>query len=86
MKVTLYTQVGCGMCREAEAMLRRIASRIQFEFSIVDIDADNSAYQKYWDRIPVVKVDGEEMAAAPLSERQLASDLRRRANAATTGM
>lgn len=75
--MTLYTQAGCGMCREAEAMLRRIGNRIQFELAIVDIDADRSAYAKYWDRIPVVAVDDEEVAAAPLSERRLASALRR---------
>jgi glutaredoxin len=77
LKVTLYTQAGCGMCREAEAMLRRISGKIQFEFAIVDIDADSSAHAKYWDRIPVVAVDDEEVAAAPLNERQLASALRR---------
>ena len=77
MKVTLYTQAGCGMCREAEAMLRRIAGRIQFEFSIVDIDADSAAQAKYWERIPVVVVDGEEVAAAPLNERRLALALQR---------
>ena len=77
MKVTLYSQADCGMCREAEAMLRRIAGRIQFEFSIVDIDADSAAQAKYWDRIPVVVVDGEEVAAAPLNERRLALALRR---------
>jgi glutaredoxin len=77
LKVTLYTQAGCGMCREAEAMLRRIAGRIQFEFSIVDIDADSAAQAKYWERIPVVVVDGEEVAAAPLNERRLALALQR---------
>ena len=77
MTVTLYTQAGCGMCREAEAMLRRIGGKIRFALVIVDIDADSSAHAKYWDRIPVITVDGEEVAAAPLNERHLASALRR---------
>lgn len=65
------------MCREAEGMLRRLNGKIQFEFVIVDIDADSCAHAKYWSRIPVVAVDGEEVAAAPLNERRLASALRR---------
>lgn len=77
MRVTLYTQAGCGMCRKAEAMLRRISAKIQFELVIVDIDADTSAHAKYWDKIPVVVVNGEEVAAAPLNEGQLASALKR---------
>jgi glutaredoxin len=77
LKVTLYTQRGCGLCREAEAMLRRIGGKIQFELAIVDIDAETSAYAKYWDRIPVVALDGEEVAAAPLNERELISALQR---------
>jgi len=77
LRVTLYTQAGCGMCREAEAMLRRISGKIRFEFVIVDIDADSSAHAKYWSRIPVVAVGGEEVAAAPLNDRELASALRR---------
>jgi glutaredoxin len=75
--VTLYSQAECGLCREAEAMLRRISGKIHFELQIVDIDADVAVYERYWARIPVIAVDGEEVAAAPLDERQLAAALRR---------
>lgn len=58
-------------------MLRRLSGKIQFELQIVDIDADDSAHARYWARIPVVAIDGEEVAAAPLDEERLASALRR---------
>ncbi len=76
MKVTLYTKADCGLCLEAEAMLRRISGKIRFELELVYIEADSSTYASYRDRIPVVAVNGEEVAAAPLDEKRLALVLR----------
>jgi glutaredoxin len=76
MKVTLYTKDDCGLCREAEAMLRRISGKIRFELELVDIGVDSATYASYRDRIPVVAVNGEEVAAAPLDEKRLALVLR----------
>jgi glutaredoxin len=78
VKVTLYTGPDCGLCHEAEAMLRRISGKIQFELELVNIDGNSSAYATYRDRIPVIAVNGEEVAAAPLDEKRLASLLKRR--------
>jgi glutaredoxin len=77
LTVTLYTKADCGLCREAEVMLRRLQPVIRFELEIVDIDADDVAHARYWARIPVVAVDGEEVVVAPLDERRLVSALRR---------
>jgi glutaredoxin len=71
----MYTQEGCGLCRDAEAMLRRLQKKNQFELEFVDIEADSSAHARYWARIPVITVDGEEVASAPLDERDLAAAL-----------
>jgi len=79
MKVTLYTKSECGPCREAAAMLRRISGKIHFELELVYIEVDSSAYANYRDRVPVVAVNGEEVAAAPLDEKRLASVLKGRA-------
>jgi glutaredoxin len=79
MKVTLYTKSDCGPCREAAAMLRRISGKIRFELELVHIEADSAAYASYRDRVPVVAVNGEEVAAAPLDEKRLAAALKGRA-------
>jgi glutaredoxin len=76
MKVTLYTKADCCLCSEAEAMLRGINGKIRFELELVDIEVDGPTYASYRDRIPVVAVNGEEVAAAPLDEKRLASILR----------
>lgn len=77
MRVTLYTAEGCGLCREAEQLLLRLGERIHFELEIVSIEADAALYERYWARVPVVLVDGREVATAPLDERRVAAALRR---------
>jgi len=58
-------------------MLRRLQRKICFEIEFVDIVTDASATERYGSRIPVIAVDGEEVAAAPLDEKQLTAILLR---------
>lgn len=71
MKVTLYTKTDCGLCEEAEALLRRLQRKNRFELEFVDIEADDAAHAEYWARIPVVLADGKEIAAAPIDPERL---------------
>lgn len=71
MKVTLFTKAECGLCREGEEMLLRLRKLIPFELELVDIEGDQALNERYWDRVPVVAVDGREVAAAPLDEGRL---------------
>lgn len=77
MKVTLYTKKNCGLCREAEEAILRLRGKKQFELELVDIERDQAAFDRYGDRIPVVAVDGKEVAGAPLDERRLSALLSR---------
>ena len=77
MRVTLYTKSDCGLCEEAASMLRRLQKQIRFEIEHVNIEADANATELYGSRIPVIAVDGEEVAAAPLDEKQLTAILLR---------
>lgn len=75
MKVTLLVTADCGLCRKAEAMLRRLQKKIRFDIDLVDIGANDELFRKYWDRVPVVLADGVEVAAAPVDEKRLAAAL-----------
>lgn len=68
MNVTLYTKKDCGLCEKAERAIRVVQQTIEFDLEIVDIEGDKAAYDRYWYRIPVVLVDGKEVAAAPIDE------------------
>jgi glutaredoxin len=70
LKVTVFTTEDCGLCRDAERMVLALQKKICFEVDFVDICADPAVYNRYWDRVPVVAVDGNEVAA-PLDEHRL---------------
>ena len=79
MTVTLFTRPECGLCREAEETLRRLQQKIEFDLSLVNIDSDQELYNRYWDRVPVLVVNGKEVAAVPPDERRLRALLSARA-------
>lgn len=58
--VTVYTRQGCHLCEEAEAVVRRVARG--HDVRLVDVDADPAITERYTVRVPVIEVDGVEVA------------------------
>jgi len=75
--VTIYTRQRCGLCRQAEDVVDRVAGR-RADIVVVDIDADPAITDHYTVRVPVVAIDGREVAEFQVDPR----DLRRRLRAA----
>lgn len=73
--MTLYTKQDCGLCERAERALERIRKSLNFELEIVDIEGEEAAYRSYWARVPVVAVEGKEVAEAPIDEVELEAAL-----------
>jgi len=76
LEVILYRKQGCGLCDQAEAVLARIAKRVRLRVVRVDIDEHPELQERYFLEIPVIMVEGEEVARAPISERPLEASLR----------
>ena len=58
--VTLYARPDCHLCDEARAGLESLRSGgVDFELEEVDIDADDSLFARFLERIPVIELDGE---------------------------
>lgn len=76
LEVTLLRKPGCGLCDEAEGMLRKLGRRIAVRVTLVDIDSDPELQARYFLEIPVVLVDGREIARAPIRETALEDALR----------
>lgn len=72
--VTLYTRAGCHLCEAAEQVVRRVATG-RAAVELVDIDADPALTERYTVRVPVVAVDGVEIAEYELDERHLEAAL-----------
>lgn len=59
--LTLYTTPDCHLCADARATLARVAADVPFELRELDITTDHRLHRTYFERIPVVTLDGEEL-------------------------
>ncbi len=59
--VTIYSRADCHLCAEALATLKRLQRELGFSLSERDIDGDDVLQRAYFERIPVVSLDGEEL-------------------------
>lgn len=64
-RVVVYTRRGCGLCATAERLARTEARRADVE--LVDVDTDPDLQRRYHVRVPVVTVDGVEVAEAQVA-------------------
>lgn len=72
--VTVFTRDGCGLCREAEDLVAREARG--HDVQRVDVDADPELQRAYNIRVPVVAVDGAEVAEGRLAPGVVRAALR----------
>ena len=69
--VTLYTKLGCHLCETVEATIAFILKRQKFILVRRDITEDPADYEKFQHDIPVILVDGVEIARHRMSPEQL---------------
>ena len=73
--VTIFTKPECGLCEEAEAVLEAVRARRPFELVRRNILDRYEDYERYKHDIPVILVDGVEVARHHLSEQTLENAL-----------
>ncbi len=74
--VTLYGRPGCHLCDAAEAILRTLEPELGFSTALVNIEADDALHRRFMFEIPVVEVDGQVIARAPIARRALVAALK----------
>jgi glutaredoxin len=75
--LTLYGKPDCHLCDEARAVLERVRERRPFELLERDITEDDELLRAYFERIPVVAIDGEDVFELIVDERRLLDRLAR---------
>jgi glutaredoxin len=73
--VTLYSSPECHLCEKARALLLRLRADHDFELVEHDITGDEDLHRAYFERIPVIAVDGEEWFDLIVSEQELRARL-----------
>lgn len=59
--LTVYSKSDCHLCLQAIAVLRRLGPELGFALVVCDIAHDEALHRVYFERIPVVTLDGEEL-------------------------
>ena len=75
MTVTIYTQPGCHLCEEAEEVIEAVRTRRRFDLERKNILDDPADYERYKHDIPVILLNGREIARHHLSEAELVDAL-----------
>lgn len=70
-RITLYTKEGCHLCEKARVILDRVAEDYPLTVESFDITRDEGLYERYWDVIPVVEVEGGPTFVSKVSEFRL---------------
>jgi glutaredoxin len=70
-RVTLYTKPECGLCDEVKEVIEIVRRRRPFEVELRNILENLDEYEKYKHDIPVILLDGVEIARHRMTEEQL---------------
>jgi len=66
--ITVYSKPDCHLCSQAMAALRALQAELGFELREIDITAEDALHRAYFERIPVIELDGEELCEYNISE------------------
>ena len=61
--VVVYGKPDCSLCAKAIAILKHLQREFVFRIDHVDITQDHRLFSRYRERIPVVVLDGQEVAS-----------------------
>jgi glutaredoxin len=75
--VILYGKAGCHLCDDARKVLHQVRLDREFELLEVDVSLDPVLMRRYGERIPVLEVEGEELAEYFVDEAALRDRLDR---------
>ena len=68
MVITVYSKEGCHLCEYAIAGLQAMSGQLEFQIEELDITSEDSLHRDYFDRIPVISIEGEEICEHFLQE------------------
>jgi hypothetical protein len=77
VRLTLISRVDCHLCDVAKEAIARVAEQAGVGWRDVDVDGDQALLDEYWDRVPVILLDGKEHGYWRVEEDRLLRDLAR---------
>ncbi|MFC9931509.1 glutaredoxin family protein [Streptomyces sp. NPDC127190] len=74
-RVTLIRKPGCHLCDDAQTVIEKVCGELGVPVEYRDISQDPELYDRYWEQIPVVLVDGEQHTFWRVNEERLRREL-----------
>jgi glutaredoxin len=71
-EVIFYTKAGCHLCEEAQDMLEDIAALTTYSLTEIDIRSDQTIFEKYRYRIPVIMINNDTIVEGRIEFKDLA--------------
>ena len=75
-KITIYSKPGCHLCDRAKEVVERCRQNVDFALEVIDISQNPELLERYRNDIPVILLDGQEIARHVVRERKLLELLR----------
>ena len=70
-RVTLIGKPGCHLCDVAQEVVERVCAEAGADWEKRSVADDETLHRRYWDKIPVILVDGRQVAVYEISDDAL---------------
>jgi glutaredoxin len=78
-QITVYSKPDCHLCADAMLTLRRLQDELGFALQELDITAEEALHRAYFERIPVIALNGQELCEYFVDEALVRERLESRA-------
>jgi len=69
--ITICSKPDCHLCDRAKEVIERCRQKVDFAVEIIDVSQNPELLERYRDDIPVILLDGHEIARHFVRERKL---------------
>ena len=74
IRLTIYSKSGCHLCEHMAALARHVGRSVPIDIEEIDITSDADLLARYETAIPVLLIEGREVARYRIRERDLTAD------------
>lgn len=60
-RISIISKRGCHICEIVISTLESLRKERHFELEVLDIEHDSVLFEKYWIKVPVVRLDGKDV-------------------------
>ena len=75
IQIEILTKKDCGLCDDAKEIVERVLPDFPATLKMIDIEAHSDLFEKYKEKIPVVRINGKENFVYKVNEITLRKKL-----------